>query len=338
MTSSPRLPAVGDLPVRITPERRLSDRLPPAPSPLPHLPFELPPPDLSPWLKGNTDLPGVHRFTAVESGPHVALTALMHGNEYAGAIVLADLLRARLRPHRGTLSLIFLNLEAFARFSCETPIRSRFVEEDMNRLWTNRSVSSSQEQRRVHQLLPYIETVDTLLDLHSMLWPGDPLLLAGPSPMGAELAADIGTPPLVVIDGGHMAGPRLIDMPHFTRPHSSARACLLEAGQHWSLDTLDVTRATVKRFLSVTGVTDASPRPVPASRIVHVTHRVLAQTGRFTFTQPYCSGTVIPERNTLIATDGPDEIRTPYDNCMLVMPNFRTARTHTAVRLARFEN
>jgi hypothetical protein len=45
---------------------------------------------------------------------------------------------------------------------------------------------------------------------------------------------------------------------------------------------------------------------------------------------------VVAERDTLIATDGTTEIRTPHDNCLLVMPSLRPSRGHTAVRLARF--
>ena len=41
-------------------------------------------------------------------------------------------------------------------------------------------------------------------------------------------------------------------------------------------------------------------------------------------------------RHTLIATDGTLEIRTPHDECLLVMPSLRPSRGHTAVRLARF--
>jgi hypothetical protein len=34
--------------------------------------------------------------------------------------------------------------------------------------------------------------------------------------------------------------------------------------------------------------------------------------------------------------DGDTEIRTPHDDCLLVMPSLRPSRGHTAVRLARF--
>ena len=41
-------------------------------------------------------------------------------------------------------------------------------------------------------------------------------------------------------------------------------------------------------------------------------------------------------RMTVIAVDGSTEIRTPYDDCLLVMPSLRPGRGHTAVRLAKF--
>ena len=38
----------------------------------------------------------------------------------------------------------------------------------------------------------------------------------------------------------------------------------------------------------------------------------------------------------LIVTDGDREVRTPYDDCVLVMPSKRLYRGQTAVRLGRF--
>ena len=99
-------------------------------------PFEvgIPKPDLRPWRDGNA-LPGVWSFSAAASGPHVAVVALTHGNEIAGAAVLDRWLRAGLRPARGRLSLVFANMEAFGRFDPADPTASRFVDEDMNRVW-----------------------------------------------------------------------------------------------------------------------------------------------------------------------------------------------------------
>ena len=46
---------------------------------------------------------------------------------------------------------------------------------------------------------------------------------------------------------------------------------------------------------------------------------------------------MIPARNTLIAMDGEEEIRTPHDDCLLVMPTPHPPAGHTAVRLARYD-
>ena len=67
-----------------------------------------------------------------------------------------------------------------------------------------------------------------------------------------------------------------------------------------------------------------------------MTRAVTATTSSFSFVQPFRGGDVVPRRNTLIALDGTAEIRTPHDDCLLVMPTLRASRGHTAVRLARF--
>src|ERR1700728_2091330 len=67
------------------------------------------PPDLTPWLSGDRGIPGVITRESGRPGPHVALLSLMHGNEFAGAIVLDRLLREDLMPVRGTLSFVFVN-------------------------------------------------------------------------------------------------------------------------------------------------------------------------------------------------------------------------------------
>ena len=57
-------------------------------------PMELTPPDISPYKAGNT---GVNYFTTFEAaapGPHVLITAVVHGNELCGAIALDHLFRA----------------------------------------------------------------------------------------------------------------------------------------------------------------------------------------------------------------------------------------------------
>lgn len=331
--------------------RTLPEILPPALPPLPHATPQDPLPDLSPWVQGNCGIQGVHHFESHKPGPHVAITALMHGNEYAGAQALANLLANPPRPPYGRLSLIFLNLEAYAAFDIRRPSQCRYIEEDMNRLWMPELICSghtSLEMRRVRELVPVIDTVDVLLDLHSMTWPSATLMLTSMAErnllMATALAHAQPDPLQVVLDQGHPTGTRLIDYKRFADPAGTARACLLEAGQHWTRNAVLQSEVTARVFLAqngmrakdVTGYDIPLPATPPHPGLsAMVTDCVEAHTAGFAFLRPFVGGEVIAHAGTRIAVDGMDEIRTPYDNCMLVIPNLRPRRGHTAVRLAR---
>ena len=300
-------------------------------------------PDLSAWRAGNTGIPGFTSHAAGTAGPHVLLLALTHGNEFAGAIVLDRLLRAKFKPLRGRLTCGFVNLAAFDAFDPENPIASRFIDEDLNRLWDPALLDGPRQSRelsRAREILPAVQKADVVLDLHSMLWPSDPLILCGATSRGRTLATAIGNPGLVVADRGHTSGPRLIDHPHFAAESGQACALLVEAGQHWEPATIDTAAASIAGLLRHLGLArnhPALPSPAaPPRRSAEVTTVVTANTGSFAFVRALRGGEVIPRRNTLLALDGTAEIRTPHDNCLLVMPSLRPGRGHTAVRLARF--
>ncbi|MBC7801042.1 MAG: succinylglutamate desuccinylase/aspartoacylase family protein, partial [Gemmatimonadaceae bacterium] len=240
---------------RTTPAARLSAPGEGAPAGIPQFAVDLAAPEIAPWMPGNTGVRGFTTFGSGVPGPHVAVIALLHGNEYAGAIVLDRLLRQGVRPVCGQLTFGFANIAAFARFDPAQPTASRFLDEDMNRLWSPAVLDGprrSVELDRARDLRPLIETVDVLLDLHSMLWPSEPLILSGPSVQGRALAMRLGVPGLVVSDSGHAMGPRLIDFPHFTG--GAAAACRVEAGQHWQPPTVDVTAACVAAVLREAGL------------------------------------------------------------------------------------
>lgn len=350
-TRSPRGQPRAELCARVTEESALPPALaaiaaglPPAATP--RLEVRVAAPDLRRWREGNA-LPGVWSFSAATAGPHVAVVALVHGNEIGGAVALERWLRSGLKPVRGRLSLVFANLTAFDRFDRDDPTASRFVDEDMNRLWDVETLEGGRrscELKRARELRPFIDTVDVLLDLHSMLWPSDPVILAGQTPRGRALGLALGIPSLVVADEGHAAGARLIDYPRFVAPAGQATAVLVEAGSHWEAATVATMDAAASRLLRCVSAIDPADAVLPqpdrtteaAPRLAEVTRTITARTSGFVFLRPFRGGAVVRQRNTLIALDGEEEIRTPHDDCLLVMPSLRTLPGHTAVRLARF--
>ncbi|MGE4480725.1 peptidase M14 [Acidocella sp.] len=317
-----------------------SSAVPPAAPPpgLPVFAVEISPPDISPFLQGNTGVPGFTCLKSGQAGPHVVLVSLIHGNEFAGAIVLKELLESGFTPRRGQLTLGFANLAAYARFDPQAPVASRFVEEDMNRVWddfTLFGVRRSAELDRAREIKPIIDSADILLDLHSMLWPSDPLLLCGAGPRGRALGLAVGTPDLVVADAGHAGGKRLIDYGRFTENAPNGAACLLaEAGAHWRREAVAQSRATVWALLRHAGMMEGH-RPAPSRRFAEVIRLITARTNRFTFEREFRGGEIIARAGTLIAHDGDEEIRTPEDNLIMIMPSLKVGYGHTAVRLAR---
>jgi predicted deacylase len=306
---------------------------------------EIAQPDISPYRKGNT---GIEYATTIDSGkpgPHVMITALAHGNEICGAIVLDELFRTNIRPLHGKLSLVFCNVAAFDSFDPAQPEASRWVEEDFNRLWTAEVLDGprdSADLRRARIIRPLVDSADLLLDIHSMQHPSEPLVLAGPLAKGRILAAEVGYPALAVCDAGHAAGKRMRDYAAFGDAASPKNALLVECGQHWAKKTVGVARETTLRFLARFGVIDPEQGPLRFAEVplpqkaVEVTHPVTITAEVFRFARVFTGLEVIAEAGTLIGWDGDREVRTPYDDCVLVMPSKRLYRGQTAVRLGRF--
>ena len=153
------------------------------------------------------------------------VSALVHGNELCGAWALKDLLASGLRPSRGSLTLAFCNLDAFDRFDLASHDASRFVQEDMNRVWSAERLedAGTADRRRAAPLRPWVERADWLLDLHSMHEPGEPLLLTGILPRNIALAQRLKAPRHVIVDAGHKDGVRMRDFAQFGDPAGQAR-------------------------------------------------------------------------------------------------------------------
>ncbi len=309
--------------------------------------IELAPPDLSPYRAGNTGTDYVWSFASARAGPHVFLTALTHGNEICGANALDRLLRAELRPAKGKLTFAFANVAAYERFDCRDPSAARYLDEDMNRVWDKKVLDGprmSRELQRARALRPLIDTADFLLDIHSMTTDAPPLMLTGMPAKHLAFARLMGFPALLVRDEGHSAGPRLREYGRFSDPMAPPIALLIESGQHWLKHSAEVALETAWRFLATAGVLaprDAAPwlaRPALPQRTVLVTDRITIASDDFGFEGDFQGIEVIPRAGTVIAHDGRQKIRTPYDNCVLVMPMRRSARGQTAVRLGRFED
>ena len=311
-------------------------------------PVELTAPDIEPYRAGNTGVEFVHSFEAPQTGPHVLVTALTHGNEICGAIALDKLFRANIRPRRGTLTLAFDNVAAYREFDPRYPIASRYIDEDFNRLWSPETLDGprkSVELARARALRPIVDAAEYLLDIHSMQHATAPLMLAGLLPRSRELARRLGIPELIMCDAGHAAGPRMRDYGGFGDPASSKTALLIEAGQHWERRAAEIAIDVMLRFLIALGTVEQDDVAAlggpdfdahPKQRTIEVTEAVTIKGDRFDFAGNFRGLEVLAEKGTLIGRDDSREVRTPYDDCVLIMPSRRLVKGQTAVRLGRY--
>ena len=310
-------------------------------------PIEIGFPDIGPYAEGNTGIAYVHTFDSGVPGPHVMVNALTHGNEVCGAVAVKDLLDLGVWPRQGKLTLAFANVEAYQRFDPANPDAARFVDQDMNRVWTAAILDDvsrdSSELRRARQLRPLIDSVDFLLDLHSMHERSAPLAVSGPLYKGIAMARKLRTPAEIVSDAGHQEGKRMRDYAGFGDPESPKNALLVECGQHWEAAAVDIARDVTARFLAMHGtilledVPQGWLQPVaPASRVVRVTDAVVAASMDFHFVSNFTGLETFAEEGTIIAWRDGEPVRTPYPDCVLVMPSLRQLRPGvTVVRLGQ---
>lgn len=308
-------------------------------------PVEITAPDISPYKKGNTGTNYVTTFDSGIPGPHVMITAVVHGNEICGAMALDYFFKIGLQPRAGKLTLAFCNYEAFLAFDPEDPTVSRYVDEDFNRVWSEDILDgerNSLELTRAREFRPFVAEADYLLDIHSMQKKTEALVLSGPLAKGRELAKGVGVPEMVVSDHGHAAGKRMRDYGDFINPESHKNSLLVECGQHWEKSSAVMAQESLFRFLIHTGAIseeDAAPHlqtDPPAQKFIEVSGPVTIESDNFRFTQEYVGFEVIPEAGTVLAFDGDKEVTTPYDDCVLIMPSKRLGPGGSAVRLGRF--
>ena len=312
----------------------------------PNYPVSLVPPDISSYRIGNTGVDYIHQFDSGKPGPNVMISSVVHGNELCGAIAVDHMLRNDVRPMKGKLSLAFMNVDAYLSFDADNPSASRYLDEDFNRLWTKEVLAGnrdSTELRRARKVLPVLDTVDLLLDIHSMQTATTPLMMAGPLDKGCEFARKLGIPEVVVMDFGHKAGRRMREYEGFSDPESNKNALLIECGQNWEQRSADLAITASWRFLMMLGLVSEENAAAHLrtelpfeQRIIKVSGPYTIRNNDFSFKEPYLGLEEIPSAGTVIANDGEIEVKTPYDNCVLIMPSRRQRPGDTAVRFGKY--
>lgn len=103
--------------------------------------------------------------------PNICIVACTHGNETAGIKIFEELIREGIdkQIRKGSLRLLVSNIEAYNAYkSQKDPLKYRFIDHDMNRIWNTPFIEGSIEYKRREELKTILEQSDIILDIHSV--------------------------------------------------------------------------------------------------------------------------------------------------------------------------
>lgn len=302
--------------------------------------LEVLPRDISAYREGNTGIDYVHRFESGQPGPHVLINALTHGNEICGMVAATHLLDTGVRPKTGTLTVSFAHVEAYNAFDAEKPFDNRQIVHNLNRVWSDEWLDGpedSPELRRARELRPVVAAADHILDIHSTSQDVVPFWVYPAFDRNAKVALAIGLPSVhLVMPSGLGSGTPLIQHGMHAGPDAPGAAMVVECGQHFKQSAADLATEVTTRFLAHFGLVDKDPAtPAPeAQRRFELLQTHVIQSEDFRFVRPLI-GFETFAKGELIATNGPDEIRAPCDECTIFMPAQRVIVGREAVYLTR---
>jgi predicted deacylase len=303
--------------------------------------LEVLPRDLGAYRAGNMGIDYVHRFESGRPGPHVLINALTHGNEFCGMVAATHLLDAGVRPLSGTLTISFANVAAYETFDPTAPFESRQLVHNLNRVWSADELDGSQrspELDRARALRPVVSAADHILDIHSTSQDVTPFWVYPAYPRNSQVALSIGRPLVhMVMPNGLGSGTPLIQHGRHGDPGSSAgSAMVVECGQHFRRASADLAIQVALDFLAVHGLIEREVQAPSheAQQRLELLETHLVKTPEFRFVRPLV-GFERFAQGELVALDGDDEIRSPCDNCTVMMPTRAPVVGREAVYLTR---
>jgi predicted deacylase len=312
---------------------------------LPIPPAEIVPRDISAYRRGNVGIDYVHRFESGVAGPAVGIAGLTHGNEVCGMTAVTWLLDTAVRPASGSLTLWLANTAAYERMRADdlaNQTRHRFVDRDLNRAWGDEVLAgdvASVEARRARELLPVVEGLDALLDIHSTTFCELPFLIYPGFARNRGLADAIAEPALqVLMPGGQHSGLTMTERGRFGDPASGARAMGVECGTHLSIAAGERAKQVALRFLRCLGLVAADeasppdPAPTPVRRYeIRQVFRPRSDAARFV--RPFAPFEEVSAGQPIVL-DGDETLVAPFDRCAILMPSPVVARGRDMVTLA----
>lgn len=296
----------------------------------------LSPIDVSPYRRGNTGVDYCHRIDSGVPGPTVLINGLSKGDEVCGMAAVTALLDRPPRLARGSLVLCLANVAAYERFDPADPIAAKFIDRNFNRVWRDDLLDDAHahgvEVERARAMRPLVVGADIVLDVMSnchwrnddAAWCDPPLLAFIDKPEARKIAARIPDPRHHIACARSPGGGMLYEYGNLSRPASPAVGLLSESGPHLSAHARDTGLRAAWHVLAAAGLIDAEAAvenaPVASVGAPILYDRMMvpvAKTDRFRWAGDF-RGHEAFSQGDIIAWDGDEPLRAPYDDCVLI--------------------
>lgn len=290
----------------------------------------------------------IGHYRGADAGALVVAIGGIHGNEPAGVLALNrlfDLLTEEplLNPgfsFRGELLALRGNLAALRE-------GTRFIEEDLNRIWRVREPGQqnfrSSEDQELYEIITAIETALeenplselVLLDLHTTSEGGGIFAITGDDTPSLSLAAEMYVP----VIKGLLSGMQGTTLHYFRSGHFltdfPVRAITFDAGQHDDPKAVDLALAATVNLLRALGclrdedvstwhddILREAARHLPRITELQYVHRIAADGSDRFVMQPGFRNFSPVTKGMRLATDKNGDVLAPA-NGFLLMPNYR---------------
>lgn len=200
-----------------------------------------------------SDVIKAHVYRALQDGPHLLVLGGVHGDETCGSVAALDICaclnRGEIRLVRGALTVIpVCNPQAQI-------LMQRQVDMNLNRVFQHHDNPTCYEHRLANNLVPYVQSCDYLLDLHSYgVEECGPFVFQDyDSAADHEFAQMIGIPTIVTgwpdIYGPLSAQEYQGDSVACVHAHGKI-GVVVECGQHQSLQSPIIADGCIRRALA----------------------------------------------------------------------------------------